>query len=129
MKLSIRNGDATDDLLVLTEYRDHMKELKGIFNDEILQCERIIKHENAGINVIQALLENWMNAIASPGLSRSQKALKVVLGHKRKTSEIEAYLNGLTPYKRVLEVTDFLSGMTDNYLTKTSWKLTGQQFD
>lgn len=103
--------------------------------------ERVLQVEYAGFKVIGGLLDEFMGALP-PGLSERDKLSrsgdKLFKLFPRKYLTVRPELHGtfgglkpeeavlsLTPYERVLAITDYVSGMTDSYALELHQILTG----
>lgn len=101
--------------------------------DDIYTDERILKIESAGFKIIGGLLDEFYGAMGLEGqLTKSNKKLLRIFPKKYlakdatyKDETHEALLDLLSPYERVLAMTDFVSGMTDSYALELHQTLTG----
>lgn len=119
------------------------EELEAAAKSEVYTDERVLQVEYAGFKVIGGLLDELMNALpvdlgASDKLSASGEKLLKLFPPKylqvRSDTDFCRQVSGakaadavrlLTPYERVLAMTDYVSGMTDSYALNLHRTLTG----
>jgi dGTPase len=87
---------------------------------KIYNHKSVIEKELAGYHVIYGLLQQFVEALLHPELSKSRKVLLLIPSQFSITSANGLYLN-------LLNIVDFVSGMTDNYALDLYRKLNGIQ--
>jgi dGTPase len=102
-----------------------LETIKLISVDKIYSYQSVVEREAAGYEVLGGLLDIFINAVNEAADKkhsfRNDSLLKLVPGQFLHTS-------GKTPddlYKRLLKITDFVSGMTDSYAVSLFRKLKG----
>jgi dGTPase len=115
------NGTFTKSLLeVINEETGALKEIQDFSVKNIYNNRNVVEIENAGYNVMYELLSHFIPPILKHKGSREKsddKAIKLL-------PPAFNYEND-TPYKRVLGVVDYISGMTDNYATDLYKRIKG----
>lgn len=97
-----------------------IKKIDDISIEKIYNHRTVIEVEIAGYDVIGGLLKEFVGAVLEPEREKSKKLVKLVPKQFGIAKE-----NGL--YQNVLGITDFISGMTDNYAVDLYRKITGIQ--
>ena len=92
-----------------------LKTIKNISVEKIYSYKNVIEREAAGYEVIGGLLDTFIKAVneaAEDKLSTKNKSVIQLLPKQffDKDGKVESNL-----YKRLLRVTDYVSGMTDSY--------------
>jgi len=102
-----------------------LETIKQISVEKIYSYQSVVEREAAGYEVLGGLLDIFINAVneASEGKKsfRNDSLLKLVPGQF-------LHITGNSPddlYKRLLKITDFVSGMTDSYAVSLFRKLKG----
>ena len=97
-----------------------LTELLKISNEKIYNHDTVLEVEIAGYNVMSELLNLFVPALLkkNPG-HKDQKVLKLFPQQFREFEETES------PYEKVLNAFDLISGMTDLYATEMYRKLKG----
>jgi len=124
---AILAGQFADELLDRIPAAEAMRALKACGEQQVYVCKPVVEVEAAGFEVLGGLLEAFMttvNDIAARGGQASPKSRMLI------HLVPEQFLGpGRVPhvdlYRRVLAVTDFVSGMTDSYAVALFKKLTG----
>jgi dGTPase len=86
-----------------------LDEIKKLSIQKIYQNRPVLEIEAAGFEVLGGLLDVFLNAVFYPQSRRNQKMLDLIpdqfigLGRKISTSD----------YEKILNITDFISGLTD----------------
>ena len=124
---SILNGDFSDELLQSIPAAEHTRALKACGEERIYISRPVVEIEAAGFEVLAGLLEAFVttvNDIADNGASASPKSQMLIhlipeqfLGPQHQPDSDR--------YRRVLRITDFVSGMTDSYAVTLFKKITG----
>ncbi len=120
-------GALTDELLDMIPAAEAMHALKTCGEEQVYLSKPVVEVEAAGFEVLGGLLEAFVttvNDIAARGSAASPKSRMLVhlipeqfAGPGRQPVA--------DPYRRVLAITDFVSGMTDSYAVSLFKKLTG----
>jgi dGTPase len=127
----IVQGTFDSDLIAVTKLSLAFRAIEDLQKKKVYCNDRVLKIEVAGFSVIAGLLDHFVeaaNCLAGFGASNSSKALnqKIIdLVPKQFFSDGNAPSRG--PYMRLLEITDFISGMTDSYALSLFRSLTGIQ--
>jgi len=106
------------------------KKLKEVVKRTAYLNDRVLQVEIAGFNVIGGLLDIFVPALVSCDRSPIEKKvvdlfpLAYLQQPADRTTKEEA-LAKLTTYQRILAVTDYISGMTDNFAVNCYQKLSG----
>jgi dGTPase len=101
-------------LLDLTAPGGAAKQLKRLALDRVYLWERTVTEELKGITVLHRLLDLFVAAMnADPKHVTAQRLLSLV----------PHYQAGLSRYRQLLAVTDYISGMTDRYAKDTAERL------
>jgi dGTPase len=124
---SILSGDFSDELLHRIPAAAHARALKACGEEKIYVSRPVVEIEAAGFEVLAGLLEAFVTTvedIATHGASASPKSRMLIhlipeqfLGLGRQPDS--------DGYRRVLRITDFVSGMTDSYAVALFKKITG----
>lgn len=115
------NGRFTKSLLDVIN--DETGALNGIIEfsvKNIYNNRNVVEIENAGYNVMYELLSHFIPPILTHKGSREKSDDKAI-----KLLPPAFNYEGGTPYKRVLGVVDYISGMTDNYATDLYKRIKG----
>lgn len=120
-------GTLTDELLDMIPAARNMHTLKTCGEERIYLSKPVVEVEAAGFEVLGGLLEAFVttvNDIAAHGTAASPKSRMLVHLIPEQFAG-----PGRQPvadvYRRVLAITDFVSGMTDSYAVSLFKKLTG----
>lgn len=114
-------GKLETDLLKCLPAREQelVKEINSYSVKHVYNYKSVVEIEIAGYNVIGGLLKEFVHAVLHPGLSKSDKILKLVSG------QFPIDREGGDVYANVQSVVDFISGMTDLYAIDLYRKITG----
>jgi dGTPase len=116
-------GNFDDPLLSIIEAKQTMEEIFKRSKESVYSASSVVDIEAAGFDVIGGLLETFASATTDcaargrGGSSRSKKYLQLL---PQKFSREEA-----DPYKRLLRITDYISGMTDSFAVALYKKIKG----
>ncbi|MDA3900500.1 MAG: dNTP triphosphohydrolase [Spirochaetes bacterium] len=111
----------------------HYAQIKEFSQDNIYNSSRVLEIECAGFKTIGGLFDIFMNAVLedSPG-SQDAISRRMIPPQYFKRYENESATNDhniliaeLTPYERILSVTDYICGMTDRYAVELYQRLSG----
>ena len=120
------DGSFRSELLDEIPARDAVAKMKDLGYGRVYVAEQVLEIEAAGFRVLGGLLQFFVEAVeevaTSPKPSLSAKTLvrllpKQFLGMDGKPDP--------DPYTRLIQLTDFVSGMTDSYAVSLYKKLTG----
>jgi dGTPase len=124
---AILAGAFTEELLDAIPAADAMRALKECGETQVYVSRPVVEVEAAGFEVLGGLLEAFaitVDDIAKHGSNASPKSRMLVhlipeqfVGPGRRPID--------DPYRRILAITDFVSGMTDSYAVTLFKKLTG----
>lgn len=127
----IENGKFKESLIYNTPSYNDYKELKALAQDQVYTNERVLQIEYVGFQAIGGLLEIYSSAILSNNPNPKDKKLRQLFPmqqlqlSEQQFDTHEQCLNSLTHYRRLLAVTDYISGMTDSYAVDLYQKLSG----
>ena len=79
----------------------------------------MVEIEVAGLNVIGALLDHFVQAVLQPTSGKSSKLLKLI------PAQFEVDPKNSSLYKNLQGVVDYVAGMTDLYAVDLFRKITG----
>jgi dGTPase len=128
---AIENGTFTESLIAKTPSYNDYRELKTLARNRVYTHERVLLIEYVGYQAIGGLLEIYCSAILSNHPSPKDKKLRQLFPmqqlqfSEQQFSTHKEYLDSLSPYQRLLSVTDYISGMTDSYAVDLYQKLSG----
>ena len=124
---AILAGAFTEELLDIIPAAGAMRALKDCGENRVYVSRPVVEVEAAGFEVLGGLLEAFMTTvtdIAEHGSHASSKSRMLIhLIPEQFTSP--GRRPNPDPYRRVLAITDFVSGMTDSYAVTLFKKLTG----
>jgi dGTPase len=125
-------------LIERTPFAEKYGALKNLAKQKIYNHERVLQIEYAGYQTIGGLLEMFYAALCEPQCSSKDQKLKrllpiQLLWRPNQSARFAAaqenphdfYLNLMTPYERLLTVTDHVSGMTDGFAVQLYQRLSG----
>jgi len=115
-------GKFEDEMISVIEKADALKEIKKISIDKIYNYKSVVEREVAGYEVLGGLLDTFIHAYNESyegNLSRKNRAV-VNLMPKRITINPPEDI-----YLRLLNVIDFVSGMTDSFAVSLFRKIKG----
>jgi dGTPase len=131
-------GTLTVPLLERTPFANYHRALKSLAKEKIYNHERVLQIEYAGYQTIGGLLEMFYSALCEPKDSRRDEKLRKLLpiqllwrpNKKARSSDSgenphNFYLELMTPYERLLTVTDHVAGMTDGFAVQLYQRLSG----
>jgi dGTPase len=131
-------GTMTVPLLNRTRVYDQCQALKSLAKSKVYRHERVLQIEYAGYQTIGGLLDMFYGALCDSKDEVKDSKLRKLLpkdflwmrGRSRQLSEspkdpTDFYLDAMTPYERLLAVTDYISGMTDRFAVQLYQRLSG----
>ena len=128
---AIENGTFTSSLIEKSSLSEVYSKLKQTAKSRVYTDERVLLVEYAGYQTIGGLLEFFYSSIVARGGAPRDKKLRQILPNscfrfgKAMCHSPEDYLQALTPYQRLLCVTDYISGLTDRNAVDLYQKLSG----
>lgn len=109
--------DATCDSPLTTEIAsgNKLKEIIEITRQNVYESCEVVEVKVAGYEVIGGLLEEFITAIAESNLSKSYLMKKLIPNFQEDTDV----------YTKVLQITDYIAGMTDSFAVSLFKKIKG----
>jgi dGTPase len=123
----ILNGTFTDELLDVIPAAAAMQALKTCAETKVYVSQPVVEIEAAGFEVLGGLLQAFVttvNDIAEHGVAASPKSRMLIYLIPEQFVGCNRQPNS-DLYRRVLSITDFVSGMTDSYAVALYKKITG----
>ncbi len=127
----IEEGRFTTSLIEATPLWEPYKALKQLAKEKVYRDTRVLQIEYAGYQAIGGLLDMFSHAMMSDPPTRKDDKLRMLFPqhyhlfpHNASAAETER-LTMLSPYQRLLTVTDYVCGMTDTYAIDLYQKLSG----
>lgn len=124
---AIVEGNIDKELISKTEYIDKLDQIKRESKRDIYSVQSVLEIEAAGYEVLGGMLDLFVDVVtevAKEGDKASPKSKKILqlipiqfLGKDNKPDP--------DPYIRLLNITDFVSGMTDTFAVSTFKKFRG----
>jgi dGTPase len=133
----IENGKLEVPLLRRTRVTQEYDQIIALAKERVYTHDRVLEIEYAGYSAIGGLLDMFYAALCDPKDepkdTKLRRLLPVDLVYRRGQSDplqhskypFDFYLNLMTPYERLLAVTDYVSGMTDGYAVRLYQRLSG----
>jgi dGTPase len=121
----ILSGSCNDDMLTLIPGGKQLEHIKELSKDRIYSYKSVVEREAAGYEVLGGLLDTFISAVNEfagkdkPSF-RSNNILKLLPKQFLKEGKPHDDL-----YTRLLNITDFVSGMTDSYAISLFRKIRG----
>lgn len=125
-------------LLDRSNVSEQYQAIKTLAKQKVYRHERVLQIEYAGYQTIGGLLDMFYAALCdSQDPAKEEKLLKLLpldfLWRPRQSKHlavidkdpINFYLELMTPYERLLAVTDYISGMTDRFAVQLFQRLSG----
>lgn len=106
--------------LIDDQTTSHLKKIDSLSIQKIYNHTSVVEKELAGYHVIYGLLEDFVGALMHTQMAKSQKILKLI------PMQFKLSANGAS-YENLMSISDFISGMTDNYAMDLFRKLRGIQ--
>ncbi|GAN35337.1 dGTP triphosphohydrolase [Candidatus Brocadia sinica JPN1] len=126
----IENDNFKVSLISQTSLCNEYEKLKTLANKVYIN-ERVLQIEYAGFQAIGGLIEMYYSAILTDQPDPKEKNLRQLFPRQhlqlseQQFNTHDEYLKILSPYQRLLVVTDYISGMTDTYAVDLYQKLSG----
>jgi dGTPase len=128
---NIIQGTFDKDLVSVTDLSKPFEAIEDLQKRKVYCNERVLKIEIAGFSVIGGLLDHFLKAanyLTRFGELKGSEALcKKVIDLVPEQFFCDGNAPSADPYLRLLEMTDFISGMTDSYALSLFRSLTGIQ--
>lgn len=124
---AILAGELTDELLDLIPSADRMRALQACGERKVYVARPVVEVEAAGFEVLGGLLEAFVTAVndvAERGVRASPKSRMLIYLIPEQFVGPERQPNP-DLYRRLLKITDFVSGMTDSHAVTLFKKITG----
>jgi dGTPase len=111
--------------------RARIKTIKRITRQKGYESERVLQIESAGFKTLGGLLDMFASAIITNTPNKEEQKLRLLLpleflqrpgAHEPDRNEA---IRRLSPYQRLLCVTDYISGMTDGFAVELYQRLSG----
>jgi dGTPase len=119
----------------LVSARDGMNskldEIKHLTRQKGYESERVLQIESAGFKTLGGLLEMFAPAVVASSPNKEEKKLRQLLPLEflqRPGAPLQdrgEAIARLSPYQRLLSVTDYISGMTDSFAVELFQRLSG----
>ena len=125
-------------LLDRTKVAGEYRTIKALAKHKVYRYERVLQIEYAGYQTIGGLLDMFYEALCDSRDSAKEAKLRRLLpldflrrprqSNRLADSQkdpVDFYLEIMTPYERLLAVTDYISGMTDRFAVQLYQRLSG----
>jgi dGTPase len=129
---AMEEGSFEQDLVsARAEVGAKVEEIKHITRARGYESERVLQIEAAGFRTLGGLLEMFAPAVLADRPDREEKKLRQLLPleYLQRPGEYEQErdkaIERMTPYQRLLCVTDYVSGMTDGFAVDLYQRLSG----
>jgi dGTPase len=108
-----------------------LEEIKRITREKGYESERVLQIESAGFKTLGGLLDMFASSVVTDSPNKEEKKLRQLLpleflqrpgAHEPDRNEA---IRRLSPYQRLLCVTDYISGMTDGFAVELYQRLSG----
>jgi len=129
---ALEQGRWEQSLVSSREAMNHqLEEIKRITREKGYESERVLQIESAGFKTLGGLLDMFASAIVTDTPNKEEKKLRQLLpleflqrpgAHEPDRNEA---IRRLSPYQRLLCVTDYISGMTDGFAVELYQRLSG----
>ena len=134
----MESGALAVPLLSRTNVFKEYQAIKALAKRKVYRHERVLQIEYAGYQTIGGLLDMFHAALCDSKDSGKEEKLRRLLpldflwrpgqGNRLAGSDrdpVDFYLGLMTPYERLLAVTDYVSGMTDRFAVQLYQRLSG----
>lgn len=113
----IMNGCHEKDLLTQTKYLSQLDKIKEISREKVYKSPNVLQIEAAGFEVLGGLLEKIVPSLVNENKTLAQNKIFQLIPPQ--------FTKGESKYERLLNATDFVSGMTDSYAVTLYRRLRG----
>lgn len=113
----ILTGEFDKDLLSLSDYRNHLEKINNKTRNSVFEHRDVVSIQIAGYEVLGKLFTEFANSILSN--DKKMQLISHMLPkeyHPKDEKDI---------YRKILKITDYISGMTDSYATSLFQELSG----
>jgi len=117
-ELKLLSGDFDQPLTSEIPSSKKLEEIIDITRKNVYESCEVIEVKVAGYEVLGGLLEEFVTAITNDSLSKSYLIKKLLPNFKEEDERQELY-------RKILKVTDYISGMTDSYAVSVFKKIKG----
>ncbi|UXX80924.1 deoxyguanosinetriphosphate triphosphohydrolase [Reichenbachiella carrageenanivorans] len=115
----ILNGEFDKALTDLIPTTPTLKKLSDFSIKRIYQSRQVLEKEAAGYEIIDGLLEAFIEAVFCKFYNKNKYSGRHKSVYRLLPSEVQFKLDwASSPYESVLEITDYISGMTDSSAVK-----------
>ncbi|OWY64648.1 deoxyguanosinetriphosphate triphosphohydrolase [cyanobacterium TDX16] len=114
----ILSGEFDAPLTSVIPSANNLKEIVDITRRKVYESCEVIEVKVAGYEVLGGLLEEFITAISQEQFSKSYLIKKLLPNFKADDENLDLY-------KKILKVTDYISGMTDSYAVSVYKKIKG----
>lgn len=116
-ELEMLSGEFDTELLALSQYASILDNMRSETRNQVIQHPDIVSTRIAGHEILVHLFKEFANAV----LSKGDKAEFL----KQMIPQQYLFDDNQDSYDKILQVTDFVSGMTDSYATNLFKKMRG----
>lgn len=120
--LEIENGTYSKSLITEIPGAEFVNNLKKLAEENLYNYLPVAEIETAGFEIIHGLLEIILELQAAPDTKRNKQRALLFPKHITKPAE------SLSPYEKLLNATDFVSGLTDGTAINLFNKIRGVSF-
>ena len=133
----MESGKLDVSLIERTSISREYKDIKTLAKQKVYRHERVLQIEYAGYQTIGGLLDMFYAALCDPQNGPKDEKLRRLLPRdflwrpspnrvaRADEDPIDFALRFMTPYERLLAVTDYVSGMTDRFAVQLFQSLSG----
>lgn len=114
----ILSGSFDFPLTAKLESCDKLKEIIEVTRKSVYESRAVVEVKVAGYEVLGGLLEEFITGITNNSLSKSYLVKKLLPNFNEQDENEELY-------RKILKVTDYISGMTDSYAVSVFKKIKG----
>lgn len=112
------SGEFDEPLTSVIPSANQLDEIIELTRKNVYESCEVIEVKVAGYEVLGGLLEEFVTAITNNNLSKSYLIKKLLPNFKEEDEKLDIY-------KKILKVTDYISGMTDSYAVSVFKKIKG----
>lgn len=134
----IETGSLEVSLIKRTKVFGEYQAMTDLAKLKVYRYDRVLQIEYAGYQTIGGLLSMFYEALIKPQAEAKDLKLRQLLPHdflwregqgnrlaKSRKDSRDFYLDLMTPYERLLAITDYVSGMTDRFAVQLYQRLSG----
>jgi dGTPase len=119
---ALLSGEFDSPLIACIEHASEISAFKALAEDKVYHCRAAVEVKVCGFEVIGGLLSAFLGAIEEKAHGRAGPRALTLL---RLMPGGEKDFSALSPYRRALEATDFVAGMTDSYAVELYQRIRG----